>query len=46
MTSISSLFRRRTCRVVAIRCAACQLWRKPRYYTGKSVTCRTCTRRG
>ena len=34
--------RYRTGRVVAIRCAACRTWRKPRCFAPNANTCRTC----
>ena len=46
MTSITALIpriRHRTGRVVAIRCTACHLWRKPRHFTRTTNTCRSCS---
>ncbi|GLY97646.1 hypothetical protein [Actinoplanes sp. NBRC 103695] len=32
----------RESRVVAIRCATCRTWRKPRHFTRNGNTCRRC----
>ena len=45
MTSIAALIPRlryRTGRVVAIRCTACHLWRKPRHFNQRTNTCHGC----
>ena len=45
MTTITALIprlHRRTGRVVAIRCAACRTWRKPRHFDRHTNTCRDC----
>ena len=47
MTSIAALIPRirfqYSGRVVAIRCAACRTWRKPRYFARNSNTCHPCS---
>ncbi|MCA2219522.1 hypothetical protein [Jidongwangia harbinensis] len=47
MTSIAALIPRiryhRTGRVVAIRCATCRHWRKPRHFAATANRCHTCT---
>ena len=45
MTAITALIprtRHRTGRIVAVRCATCKTWRKPRYFTRDTNTCRRC----
>jgi hypothetical protein len=45
MTTINGIIPRlryRTGRVVAIRCAACRTWRKPRCFAPNANTCRIC----
>jgi hypothetical protein len=45
MTTIAALIPRiryRTGRVVAIRCATCRAWRKPRHFNRNTNTCRAC----
>ncbi len=42
ITALSPRTRHRTGRIVAIRCATCKTWRKPRYFTRNTNTCRRC----
>jgi hypothetical protein len=46
MTTIAALIprlRRRTGRVIAIRCTKCRTWRKPNLFARNTNVCRPCT---
>jgi hypothetical protein len=46
MTTIAALIPRlryRTGRIVAIRCATCKTWRKPRHFDPRTNVCHGCT---